>query len=44
MKVVIDTNVVISAALKDRIPEEVLLFVVRHPEFEWVATNEIVEE
>ncbi len=44
MKVVIDSNVVISAALKDRNPEEIVLFVIRHPDFEWVATKEIIEE
>ena len=44
MKVVIDTNVVVSAALKDRVPEEVILFIALHPEFEWVASPEIVAE
>lgn len=44
MRVVVDSNVVVSAALKDRGPEEVILFVVQHPDFEWVATREIIEE
>jgi putative PIN family toxin of toxin-antitoxin system len=44
MRVIIDTNVVVSAVLKDRVPEEVILFVVQHPEFEWVASPEIVAE
>ncbi len=44
MKVVIDTNVVVSAILRDRIPEEVILFVVRHPDFEWVASPAIMTE
>jgi putative PIN family toxin of toxin-antitoxin system len=44
MRVVIDTNVVVSAALKDRDPEVVILFIARHPEFEWVASEEIVAE
>lgn len=44
MKVIIDTNVVVSAVLKDRIPEEVILFVVRHPEFEWIASPSIIAE
>lgn len=44
MKVIIDTNVVVSAALKDRNPETVILFVVEQPEFEWVASAEIIEE
>ena len=44
MKVVIDTNVIVSAALKDRAPEELILFIVGHPEFEWIGTTEIVNE
>ena len=44
MRVVIDTNVVVSAALKDRVPEEVILFIVGHPEFDWIGTTEIVNE
>ena len=44
MRVIIDSNVVVSAILKNRNPETVVLFVVKHPEFEWVASPEIVEE
>ena len=44
MKVVIDTNVIVSAALKDRVPEELILFIVGHAEFEWIGTTEIVNE
>jgi putative PIN family toxin of toxin-antitoxin system len=44
MKVVIDTNVVVSAVLRDRNPETVILFVIGNPEFEWVASREILEE
>ncbi len=44
MRVVVDTNVVVSAALKDRDPEAVLVRVVERPEFEWVATQEIIDE
>lgn len=44
MKVVIDTNVVVSAVLRDLNPEKVILFVIENPEFEWVASREIVEE
>ena len=44
MKVVIDTNVLVSAALKDRGPERVILFLVEHPEFEWVVSAEILRE
>ena len=44
IKVVIDTNIVISAILRDRTPEDVLLFVVEESEFEWIASPEIVAE
>lgn len=44
MKIVIDTNVLISAALKDRDPEIIILFIVSHPEFEWVASPEIYQK
>lgn len=44
MKVIIDTNVIVSAALRDRNPETVLLFVIEQPEFEWIGSIEIVEE
>ena len=44
MKVVIDTNIVVSAVLKDRDPETVILFVIGNPDFEWVASREIVEK
>ncbi|MBI5442191.1 MAG: putative toxin-antitoxin system toxin component, PIN family [Deltaproteobacteria bacterium] len=44
MKVAIDTNVLVSAALRDKAPERVTLFVVEHPDFDWVVSREILEE
>ena len=44
MKVIIDTNVLVSAVLKDRTPEEIILFIIQQPEFEWVASFEIKAE
>ena len=44
MKVVIDTNIVVSAVLKDRDLEAVIRFVVGHAEYEWIASGEIVAE
>ena len=44
MKVIIDTNVLVSAILRDRDPELVIQFVVDHPEFEWVASQDILTE
>jgi hypothetical protein len=34
----------VSAVLRDRNPETVILFVIGNPEFEWVASRDIVEE
>jgi putative PIN family toxin of toxin-antitoxin system len=44
MRVVIDTNVLVSAALRDRDPEQVILFVVSRPDVVWVVTSEILRE
>ena len=44
MKVVVDTNVVVSAILRDRLPEKVLLFIIARADFEWVASSEILAE
>jgi putative PIN family toxin of toxin-antitoxin system len=44
MKVVIDTNVLVSAVLKDRDPEAVIMFVATRDDFEWIVSREIMEE
>lgn len=44
MKVIIDTNVLISAALKDRDPEAVILFVASEPDVEWIVSPAIIAE
>jgi putative PIN family toxin of toxin-antitoxin system len=44
MKVLIDTNVLVSAALKDKDPEAVILFVAEQPDFEWIVSAEILAE
>lgn len=44
MKVVVDTNVLVSAILKDKEPETVLLFIASHPEIEWIVSPHILEE
>ncbi len=44
MKVVIDTNVVVSAALKNKDPEAVLRAVVAHADWEWIVSAEILTE
>lgn len=44
MKVIIDTNILVSAAIRDGIPEIVIQFIVDHPEFEWIVSQEIMTE
>lgn len=44
MRVLVDTNVVLSAALRDRDPETVVLWIVRTPGVEWIATRDILRE
>jgi uncharacterized protein len=44
MRVLIDTNVVVSAALKDRIPEQIIRFIASQPNIQWIASAEIVAE
>jgi len=44
MRVVVDTNVLISAAFRDHLPEDIIMFLVSHPDFEWIATEKIVQE
>jgi putative PIN family toxin of toxin-antitoxin system len=44
MKVIIDTNIIISAILKDRIPEQVILFVAERDGFDWLVSSDILAE
>ena len=44
MKVVIDTSVLVSAAFRDRTPEEVILFVTGQDAFHWIVSGEILVE
>ncbi|NJN90815.1 MAG: putative toxin-antitoxin system toxin component, PIN family [Leptolyngbyaceae cyanobacterium SL_5_14] len=44
MKVVIDTNILVSAVLRDRDPELVIQFIVDHPELEWITSQNILDE
>ena len=44
MKVVIDTNVVVSAALRDRDPEAVILRVAGRPGWKWIVSPDILAE
>jgi len=44
MKIVIDTNILVSAALRDRDPEVVILFVLEQKDHQWIVSSEILEE
>jgi uncharacterized protein len=44
MRVIIDTNVVLSAAFKDKDPESIILFIVSHEDFDWIISSSILEE
>jgi putative PIN family toxin of toxin-antitoxin system len=44
MRVVIDTNILISAVLKDRDPEAVIMFVAEHEDIDWIVSQAIISE
>ena len=44
MKLVIDTNILVSAVVCDRLPERVLLWCLNNPDIEWLVTPEIMAE
>jgi uncharacterized protein len=44
MKVIVDTNVLVSAILRDNLPEQVIMWIVMQPVIEWIATAEIIQE
>jgi putative PIN family toxin of toxin-antitoxin system len=44
MRVLFDTNVVLSGVLKDRDPLRAILFVLENPPFEWIGSRDIVQE
>ncbi len=44
IKTIVDTGIVVSAAFRDRTPEEVILFIVGDEDFEWIVSPAILEE
>jgi putative PIN family toxin of toxin-antitoxin system len=44
MNILIDTNVLLSAALRDQAPERVVLYVAHRDDLRWVVTPEILAE
>jgi uncharacterized protein len=44
MNVLVDTNVLLSAALRDRLPERVMLYVAGRVDMRWLVTPDILAE
>jgi putative PIN family toxin of toxin-antitoxin system len=44
MRIVVDTNVLLSAALRDRLPEKVVQHIATAADCDWIATPEIIKE
>ena len=44
MNVLIDTNVLLSAALRDRLPERVVLGIAQRDDWQWIVTPTILAE
>ena len=44
MKIIVDTNVLVSAIIRDNIPEQAIMWIISQPVIDWVATAEIVQE
>ena len=44
MRVVVDTNVLVSAILRGRTPREVIQFIIDTPDYDWMVTSEILKE
>lgn len=44
MKILLDTNVLLSAAWRDRLPEKVVLHVASDPASQWIVTEPILNE
>ncbi len=41
---ILDSEQLISAILKDRIPEQIILFVAEQDDFEWLVSSDILAE
>lgn len=44
MKIIIDTNILISAALSGRNPEQVMAFIIKSSTHKWIASQAIFDE
>ena len=44
MKIIIDTNILVSAAVADGKPEQVINSIIHHKGYDWIVSDEILEE
>jgi uncharacterized protein len=44
MNVIVDTNVLLSAAFRDRVPERVVLYIATRDDWRWIVTPDILAE
>lgn len=44
MKIIVDTNILVSAIICDNIPEKVILWMISQPIIEWIASDAILQE
>jgi len=44
VKIIVDTNILISAVIRDRLPERILMMIARQDDIEWIVTEAIVDE
>ena len=44
MKIIVDTNVLISAVLKGKNARDVIQFIIDQSNFDWIVSQEILEE
>jgi putative PIN family toxin of toxin-antitoxin system len=44
MKIIIDTNILVSAIIRNNIPEQIIMWIISQPFIEWIASDKIVEE
>lgn len=42
MKVIVDTNIVVSAIIRDNIPEQMIMRIIAQPFIDWIASDDIV--
>jgi len=44
MKIIVDTNILVSAIIRNNLPEDLILWLVEQTAVEWIATEAIVKE